>query len=68
MCLRCRLATLFMYEAPTIFWALWKAVSPFIDPDTKRMVRFDSAKEATKEFQELMGKVRHKTRLCPCCC
>ena len=56
-----------MYEAPTIFWALWKAVSPFIDPETKRKVRFVGAKEARKEFQELMGEVWHETRLCPCC-
>jgi hypothetical protein len=49
---------MYMYEAPTIFWALWKAVSPFIDPETKQKVRFVTAKEAAQEFSEPFGEVR----------
>ena len=54
---RTRLGVLYMYEAPTIFWALWKAVSPFIDPDTKQKVRFVTAKDAA-EFKDVFGEVR----------
>lgn len=57
MCL-CRLATMYMLDAPMIFWALWKAVGPFIDPETKQKVRFVSAKEAAQDFEELFGEVR----------
>lgn len=47
-----RLAKLWMYEAPTMFWGLWQLVSPFIDPETKSKVVFVSSKSAIKEFQE----------------
>ena len=41
-----------MYEAPSMFWAVWQLVSPFIHPDTKAKVVFVSSKSAIKEFQQ----------------
>lgn len=41
-----------MYDAPTMFWAVWQIVSPFIDPATKEKVTFVSSSSAVKEFQE----------------
>ncbi|CAI5500953.1 unnamed protein product [Closterium sp. Naga37s-1] len=34
-----RLICLFLIHVPTVFWTLWKLVSPFIDPITKKKVR-----------------------------
>ena len=45
-----RLGTLWMYESPGIFWVLWKAVSPFIDPVTKKKVVFVSGRSAVKHM------------------
>ncbi|CAI5470896.1 unnamed protein product [Closterium sp. Yama58-4] len=44
-----RLICLFLIHVPTVFWTLWKLVSPFIDPITKRKFRFleDKAIEET---------------------
>lgn len=42
-----------MYEAPTIFWALWHTVRPFIDPETQKKVVFLYGKEGIKEFQSI---------------
>lgn len=41
-----------MYDAPTMFWALWQLVSPFIDPVTREKVTFVSSKSAVQEFQQ----------------
>lgn len=41
-----------MYDAPTMFWAVWQIVSPFIDPATKEKVTFVSSSSAVQEFQE----------------
>ncbi|GJP57899.1 hypothetical protein CLOP_g17970 [Closterium sp. NIES-67] len=35
-----RLVCLFLIHVPTVFWTLWKLVSPFIDPITKKKFRF----------------------------
>ncbi|CAL8470169.1 g9711 [Coccomyxa elongata] len=48
-----RLGVLYMYEAPTIFWALWHTVRPFIDPETQKKVVFLYGKEGIKEFQSI---------------
>lgn len=41
-----------MYDAPTMFWAVWQLVSPFIDPATKEKVTFVSSSSAVQEFQK----------------
>ena len=46
----CRLGQLWMFEAPLIFWAIWKAVSPFIDPVTRKKVQFVSEKHGPAEM------------------
>lgn len=35
-----RLNAMFMFNAPRIFWAAWKVVSPFVDPVTKEKIKF----------------------------
>ncbi|KAG7670612.1 hypothetical protein Ndes2526A_g00388 [Nannochloris sp. 'desiccata'] len=35
-----RIHKIFMYDAPTIFDLLWKIVSPFVDPHTRKKVAF----------------------------
>lgn len=41
-----------MYESPGIFWVLWKAVSPFVDPVTRKKVVFVSGHTAVKQLTE----------------
>ena len=41
-----------MFESPTIFWAIWKAVSPFIDPVTRKKVKFVSEKHGPAEMAD----------------
>ncbi|GAX82370.1 hypothetical protein CEUSTIGMA_g9799.t1 [Chlamydomonas eustigma] len=35
-----RLECMYLYDAPMIFYALWKVVSPFVDPVTRKKVVF----------------------------
>ena len=54
-----RLAVMVMFCAPFIFGALWKAVSPFIDPDTKKKVVFVNGSTAKAEIGDIFEpKVR----------
>lgn len=39
-----------MFDAPIIFNALWRAVSPFIDADTKKKVIFISGSTGMAEL------------------
>ena len=48
-----RLGVLIMFNAPFIFNALWKAVSQFIDPDTKKKVLFVSGTASTPELEDI---------------
>ncbi len=48
-----RLSVMIMFCAPFIFGALWKAVSPFIDPDTKKKVVFVNASNAKSEIGDI---------------
>ncbi|GIL70781.1 hypothetical protein Vretimale_3839 [Volvox reticuliferus] len=48
-----RLGRLFLYEAPMAFYALWRAVSPFVDPVTKTKINFVFAKNAHEEFEKV---------------
>lgn len=43
-----RIGSLFFFDAPTIFWGLWKVVKPFIDPETAQKVKFVTAKAPTE--------------------
>lgn len=45
-----RLGKLWMFESPSIFWALWKAVSPFVDSATKKKIEFVSGAKAVDEI------------------
>lgn len=47
-----RLGFLWMYEAPGIFHALFRLVSPFIDHHTKAKIKFVYGQDAIKEFQQ----------------
>ena len=63
-----RLAVLVMFCAPFIFGALWKAVSPFIDPDTKKKVVFVNSSTAKSEIGDIFEpKVRVVALQCPHC-
>ena len=48
-----RLGVLIMFNAPFIFNALWKAVSQFIDPDTRKKVLFVSGTASTPELEDI---------------
>lgn len=45
-----RLGKLYLYEAPLLFYGLWKAAQPFIDPVTKTKITFVYHKDAAEVF------------------
>lgn len=47
-----RLAHAIIYNAPTIFWGLWQAAQPFVDPVTREKIIFidDTTKETLSEY------------------
>ena len=60
-----RLGVMVMFCAPFIFGALWKAVSPFIDPDTKKKVVFVNGSNAKAEIGDIFEpKVRITADAC----
>ncbi|GAB4823754.1 hypothetical protein N2152v2_010800 [Parachlorella kessleri] len=50
-----RAAGILMYKAPAIFSGLWRAVSPFIDPATRKKVLFVSGEKAQQVLEEWVG-------------
>ncbi|KAK9798213.1 hypothetical protein WJX73_007072 [Symbiochloris irregularis] len=50
-----RLGKLWMLDAPGIFYALWKVVSPFVDSVTKAKIEFVDGKKAMDEFRVTIG-------------
>ena len=50
-----RLGELIMFNAPFIFNSLWRAVSPFIDPDTKKKIIFVNDNTAKSELEDIFG-------------
>lgn len=44
-----------MYDAPGIFYALWKVVSPFVDSVTKAKIDFVDGRKALELFKEVVG-------------
>jgi CRAL/TRIO domain len=49
-----RLAQLWFVNAPGMFWALWKMVSPFIDAGTRAKIAFVKGEEALAELQKVI--------------
>lgn len=47
-----RLAHAIIYNAPTIFWGLWQAAQPFVDPVTREKIIFidDTTKDTLSEY------------------
>jgi len=41
-----------MIDAPKIFWACWKIISPWVDPVTAKKIRFIKLKELTQYVDE----------------
>lgn len=52
-----QLAQLVMVGAPTIFWGLWRVVSPFIDPETRKKVVFVGAGATATLLEDLGAQV-----------
>ena len=49
-----RLAQLWFLNAPSIFWGLWKMVSPFIDAGTRAKISFVKGEEALTDLQKII--------------
>ncbi|GBF97594.1 hypothetical protein Rsub_10730 [Raphidocelis subcapitata] len=53
-----RLAKVFILDAPTIFWVLFKAISPFLDPVTKTKIEFVYSKDVKKAEEAARAPAR----------
>jgi hypothetical protein len=65
-----RMGVLFMFDAPFIFWGLWKCVSPFIEAETLKKVQFVYASDPTQlrsnfDPEELPEEFGGKAKLVP---
>eukprot|EP00884_Botryococcus_braunii_P014555 jgi/Botrbrau1/230/Bobra.0022s0209.1 len=49
-----RLGMMFMFKPPTIFWALWAVVKPFLDPVTQAKVSFLKDSSGWSQFGDLL--------------
>jgi hypothetical protein len=50
-----RLQRLIIVDAPAVFWILWNAVSPFVDPVTRAKVHFATSKKHNQETGALLS-------------
>jgi CRAL/TRIO domain len=50
-----RLAQLWFLNAPSLFWGLWKMVSPFIDPGTRAKIEFVKGEAALADLQKVIS-------------
>jgi len=50
-----RLYRMYIFDAPMLFWGLWKIVKPFIDPDTVQKIVFVYPKKASHD--EMLAQV-----------
>ncbi|CAI7840546.1 unnamed protein product [Closterium sp. NIES-53] len=57
-----RLICLFLIHVPTVFWTLWKLVSPFIDPITKKKFRFLEDKAIDETLQAAIPRKQLPSR------
>lgn len=58
------LAQLIMVGAPSLFWGVWRIVSPFIDPATRAKVKFVEAADSSSLMQELGPEVSQSGGQC----
>ena len=58
-CLMIRLGCLYMFEAPNLFWALWRVVGPFVDPVTKAKIKFVYEKDMQEMTSNFSPEVGH---------
>ncbi|GMH34079.1 hypothetical protein BSKO_01913 [Bryopsis sp. KO-2023] len=48
-----RLEAVWLYNAPTIFWTVWKVLEPFLDKVTKEKIKFVYGTNAIKQFKQV---------------
>eukprot|EP00955_Chlamydomonas_euryale_P030088 317066-Chlamydomonas_euryale.AAC.9 len=59
-----RLYRMYIFDAPMLFWGLWKIVKPFIDPDTVQKIVFVYPKKASHD--EMLAQVPAQVRIGAC--
>ena len=50
-----RLKRMLIVGAPSLFWALWRAVKPFIPEKTAAKIEFVAWSDASQRYEELLG-------------